>query len=168
MRAGMWLFVVFISFFYLIGFGLLGYSLLSIKRSTEAASWPSTLGTITSCDLESHSDGDGTTHQVRVKYLYQVGGREFTSQVIAFGYAASSGQEVHQEILDKLKSATTVEVRYAPYDPQTSVLSYGFHRSLQFTLAFAITWLLFVIGFTIIWWVATGSDDVLLRNLVTK
>ena len=66
MRAGMWFFVAFISVFYLVGFGLLGYSLLSMKRSTEAAAWPSTFGTIESCDLQSNSDGDGTTYEVKV------------------------------------------------------------------------------------------------------
>ena len=34
--------------------------------------------------------------------------------------------------------------------------------------AFAITWLAFVVGFTVIAWVASQSDDVLLRNLVVR
>ena len=164
----MWFVVAILSIFYVAGFGLLGYSLLSMKRSTEAAAWPSAVGTIVSCDLESNSDEDGTSYEVKVSYSYTVAGRELTNDVLAFGYYASSGRKAHQEILDKLKAAKTVEVRYDPNDPQTSVLSFGVHRSIQFTLAFAVTWLLFVIGFTIIWWVASRSDDVLLRNLVTQ
>ncbi len=167
MSAGMWFFVAFISIFYVVGFVLLGYSLLSMKRSTEAATWPTTVGTIESCDLKSNSDGDGTTYEVKVNYTYSVNGRELTNDVLAFGYSASSGFEAHQEILNRLKSAETVDVRYDPSDPTTSVLSYGFHRSIQFTLAFAVTWLLFVIGFTIIWWVASRGDHVLLQNLST-
>jgi hypothetical protein len=42
------------------------------------------------------------------------------------------------------------------------------HRSIQFMFAFAITWLAFVVGFTIIWWVASRSDDVLLQNLMVR
>jgi hypothetical protein len=34
--------------------------------------------------------------------------------------------------------------------------------------AFAITWLAFVVGFTVIWWVASRSDDVLLQNLMVR
>jgi hypothetical protein len=168
MRAGMWFLVAFISIFYVVGFGMLGYSLLSMKRSTEAAGWPSAVGTIVSCDIESNSDGDGTTYEVKVNYAYTVAGRELTNDVLAFGYSGDSRQEAHQEILAKLKAARTVEVRYNPNDPQTSVLSFGFHRSIQFTLAFAVTWLLFVIGITILSWVASRSDDVLLRNLFTQ
>lgn len=168
MRAGMSFFVAVISIFYVVGFGMLGYSLLSMKRSTEASAWPSVTGTIVSCDLESNTDEDGTTYEVTVNYSYTVAGREFTNDVLAFGYSGSSGYEAHQEILDKLKTAKTVDVRYDPSNPETSVLSFGFHRSIQFTLAFAITWLLFVIGVSISWWVASRSDEVLLQNLVTR
>ena len=164
----MWFFIAFISIFYAAGFGLLGYSLLSMKRSTEAAAWPSTVGTIVSCDLETNYDSDGDTYEVKVNYKYSVDGREMTNDVLAFGYSASSGQEAHEEILFKLKEADTLDVRYDPSDPQNSVLSYGFHRSIQFTLAFAVTWLLFVFGFTIIWWVASRGDHVLLQNLNTR
>ena len=165
MRARMWFFVVFISFFYVAGFGLLGYSLLSMKRSTAAAAWPTASGTIVSCDLETNSDSDGNTYEVKVTYKYSVGSREMTNDVLAFGYCASSGRKAHLEIFNKLKAANTLDVRYDPSDPQTSVLSYGFHRSIQFLLAFAVTWLLFVVGFTIIWWVASRGDQVLLQNL---
>ena len=130
--------------------------------------WPSTVGTIVSCDLELNSDSDGTTYQVKVNYSYNVEGRELTNDVLAFGYSASSGREAHQEILDKLKAAKTVAVRYNPSDPQISVLSYGVHRSIQLSLVFAVTWLLFVIGFTVIWWVASRGDYVLLQNLATQ
>ena len=72
MRAEMWFFIAFISIFYAVGFGLLGYSLLSMKRSTEAAAWPSTVGTIVWCDLKTDVDSDGDTHQVKVSYQYSV------------------------------------------------------------------------------------------------
>ncbi len=168
MRAGMWFFIAFISLFYFVGFALLGYSLLSMKRSTDAAAWPTVNGVLDSCELKTNFDSDGDTYEVKVTYSYAVAGRRFTNDVLAFGYSASSGQEVHQEIFARLNSAKSVQVRYDPADPQTAVLSYGFHRSIQFTLAFAITWLLFVIGFTIIWWVASRSDNILLQNLVTR
>lgn len=160
-------FAAFISLFYAAGFGMLGYSLLSIKRSLEASTWPSVVGTVDSCELASNSGGDGSTYRVKVVYRYRVAGRELTNDKLAFGYAGSNGRDAHQEIFEKLENAKTVEVRYDPTDPQRSVLSFGIHRSIQFTLAFAVTWLLFVIGFTILFWIGMRNDSVLLRNLIT-
>jgi hypothetical protein len=170
MRAGMWFFTAFMSVFYLVGFGLLGYGLWSMRRSTESGTWPMVTGTIDACELTTHPGGADSdpTHKVEVKYTYSVNGRQYTGDTLAFGYTSSSGREVHKEILARLQAAQTVEVRYDPFDPQTSVLSYGVHRSIQFTIAFAITWLLFVVGFTVIWWVAAQSDTVLLENLITQ
>lgn len=168
MRAGMWIFIAFISLFYCAGFGLLGYALVSMKRSTDASAWPTVDGILDSCELKRNSDSDGDTYEVKVAYRYTVDGRNFTNDVLAFGYTASSGQEAHQEIFDRLNQVRAVQVRFDPANPQNSVLSYGFHRSIQFTLAFSITWLLFVTGFTIIGWVSSRGDDVLLQNLVTQ
>lgn len=169
MRAGMWFFSAFISIFYIVGFGMLTYGLLSMKRSTEASKWPTAKGSIDSCELTSSSDGEGgTTYQVKVKYSYQVAGKIYAADKLAFGYSSSSGYDAHQEILSRLKNAKTVDVRYDPNNPETAVLSYGIHRSIQFVMAFSITWLLFVFGFTIIWWVASRNDTILLQNLVTQ
>ena len=57
---------------------------------------------------------------------------------------------------------------HTPNDPAVSTLSFGIHRSIQFMFVFAITWLAFVVGFTVIWWVASQSDDVLVRNIVVR
>lgn len=168
MRAEMTFFVAFISIFYIAGFGLLGYSIVCLKRSTDAATWPTVMGNLSSCELTRDHDTDGDTWQVTVSYDYTVAGDQLTNDVLAFGYAASSGQDAHQEIYDRLNNAQGVAVRYDPSDPTNSVLSYGVHRSIQFLLAFAITWLLFVVGFTILWWVSSQSDAVLLKHLVTR
>lgn len=168
MRKEMWFFVIFISVFYCVGFGLVGYALISVKRSTDAAAWPTVTGALEICRLDSNIDSDGDTHEVKVTYRYTVDGSAFTNDVLAFGYTASSGEEAHQEIFDRLNGASEVQVRYDPANPQNSVLSCGIHRSIQFTLAFAITWLLFVMGFSLLWWVAERGDDVLLRNLITQ
>src|SRR5262249_1886620 len=114
---------------------------------------------------KENSDSDGTTYEVQVEYVYTVGGTEYRGSRLAFGYSGSSGREGHAEIHDKLKAAKSVDVRYDPEDPASSTLSFGIHRSIQFTLTFAITWLAVMVGFTVIWWLASRSDNVLLRNL---
>jgi len=162
-------FTVFISIFYAIGLGILGYSFWSARRSSIAADWPVAPGQIEFCSLENKSDSDGgPTYEVKVQYKYKVGGSEFTGTRLAFGYAASSGLEAHQQICGKLRDSKSIDVHYDPSDPSNSTLSFGIHRSIQFMFAFAITWLAFVVGFTVIWWVASRSDDVLLRNLVVR
>lgn len=58
-----------------------------------------------------------------------------------------------------------MSVRYDPSSPSVSCLSFGLHRSIQITLAFAVTWLLFVFGFTLLFWLFSRRDGVLLNNL---
>ena len=157
-------FAIFMSVFYLLGFVVLGFGIWSARRSTQAANWPTTPGVLKNLALKENNN-DGTTYEVQVEYAYTVAGTEYRGNRLAFGYAASSGSEAHTEIYEKLKAAKSVEVRYDPDDPATSTLSFGIHRSIQFMLVFAITWLAFVIGFTVVWWVASRSDNVLLQNL---
>jgi hypothetical protein len=162
-------FTIFISLFYAIGLGILGYAFWSARRSKVAANWPIAPGAIESCSLESSSDGDGgTTYEVKVRYRYTIHQKEYCGSRLAFGYSASSGQSAHEQLRSKLASCKVVDVRYDPTDPSISTLSFGLHRSIQFMFVFAITWLAFVIGFTVIWWVAARPDDVLLRNLIVR
>lgn len=138
---------------------------LCARQSTQAAAWPTTLGTITHLAVTKHSDSEGTSYKVEVKYTYTVDGVAYEGARLAFGYAASSGQAAHEEIHRKLSAAKAVAVRYDPSDPSVSCLSFGLHRSIQITLAFAVVWLAFVFGFTVICWLFSRSDAVLLDNL---
>lgn len=163
-----WFFIIFIGVFYAIGVGMLGYGLLSLKRSTEAGDWPTAVGSIDECQISRKDSGENVTYGVEVKYSYSVNGKEYQGDKLAFGYAFSSARETHQEILEKLKAAQSVEVRYDPFHPENSVLSYGVHRSILYNLAFSISWLLFTIGFSVIAWIGSKSDTVLLENLTTQ
>ncbi len=168
MKTGTILLIVFMGLLFAVGIGLLGYALWTAWRSLAAAHWQVAPGTITSCELAEHSDGEGgRTYQVKVEYKYSVGGQEFTGDRLAFGYAGSSGHDAHQQILHRLKNAQVVDVRYDPLDPATSTLSFGIHRSIQFMFVFAGTWLAFMVGFATLFWLFSRSDNVLLQNLVT-
>lgn len=159
-------FTIFIGIFYLIGFGLLGYGLLTLIRSTNAKNWPTAKGIVESSSIQTSSDSEGgSTYQVVVQYSYTVNNKKYTNDKIAFGYVSSSGEEAHLEILNKIKNASAITVRYEPNNPQNAVLSFGFHRSIQFIFAFAITWLAFVIGFTVLYYLFSKPDSTLLENL---
>jgi hypothetical protein len=156
---------VFMSVFLLIGFGVLGYGIWSAQRSTQAAAWPTTPGTIKQLSVQENSDSDGNTYEVKVQYTYKVDGVAYQGSRLAFGYVASSGREAHDEIHRKLQGAKTITVRYNPSDPSVSCLSFGLHRSIQMILVFAVTWLVFVLGLTLFVWLFCCSDRVLLDNL---
>lgn len=168
MRMGnIWL-VVFICLFYLVGFGLLGYGLWCARIYMRAAAWPTSPATITSLDLQENIGKDSCTYEVKVRYTYTVDGVAYEGDRLAFGYAGSSGCETHNKIFLRIKEAKAVSVRYSPDDPSVSCLSFGVHRSIQFMLVFAVTWLLFVIGFSILFWLSSRSDMVLFDNLSVR
>ena len=155
--------------FFLFGFALLGYGLWNAKRSTEAASWPTPPAKLTSLKLAETIDSEGSpTFEVKVQYSYTVDGVAFEGSRLAFGYTASGGREVHEEIRGRLESAKAVDVRYDPSDPAVSCLSFGLHRSIQFVLTFAVVWLVFVIGFAALFWVGSSNDAVLVDNLSVR
>src|SRR5262249_40435756 len=139
MKPGMGCFAAFIGLFYTIGFGLLGCGVWSALRSTQAARWPTTPGTLTQIDLQEKSDSDGSTYEVKVEYTYTVAGHPYNGSRLAYGYTASGGRDAHEEIYAALKAAKSVDVRYDPENPASSALSFGMHRSILFVLAFAFT-----------------------------
>lgn len=159
-------FVLFISVFYAVGFGLLGCGLWNVMRSSQAGAWPTVPGKTTHLAIDEHPGSEGgTSYEVKVKYTYTVGGVAYEGSRLAFGYGGSSGRDAHERIYQKLQAAKTVAVHYDPSEPSVSCLSHGVHRSIQIMLAFACTWLLFVIGFTVLFWLFSLSDTVLLDNL---
>ncbi|MFO1423550.1 MAG: DUF3592 domain-containing protein [Candidatus Competibacteraceae bacterium] len=160
-------FTLFISIFFVVGFGILGYGIYSLHASKQAKNWPTAEGKITTCELKESSDSDGTTYRAVVRYSYAVAGRSYEGNRVAFGYSGSSSRTAHQEIVDRLSSAKTVRVRYDPADVTRSVLSYGLNRSTIFLLVFGATWLLSVTGFTVLWSVESLSDTGILSTLVT-
>ena len=168
MRIFMWFLAAILSVFFLIGLGMLGYGLVSAQRSLQAGSWPTVPGTVEECELSQRSDGEGgRRYIVKAKYRYEVAGKAYAGERIAYGYSASGRREGHADLLKRLEKCEAVDVRYDPAAPENSVLSFGMHRSIWFTLIFAITWLAFVSGFGLLWWLSMGQDNVLLRNLMT-
>ncbi|MEZ5977922.1 MAG: DUF3592 domain-containing protein [Planctomycetota bacterium] len=151
--------------FSLVGIGILAYGVRSAIRSNAAGSWPTVPGTIEHVALNSSSSDGSTTYNVEVAYTYEVDGERYAGDCLAFGYGGSSARDEHAGLLEALESANGVDVRYDPEDPATSVLSYGMHRGIKFMFAFAATWLTFVGGFAVIYWIVSRGGNVLLDNL---
>ena len=159
-------FALFISLFFLVGFGLLGWGLYSMYRGQQARSWPRVPGSIVDCQIKQNSDGEGgTTWHVEVRYKYQVAGKDFESDRVAFGYVGSSSYDEHRAIHEKLMQAKQVEVKHDPDDSAIAVLAAGVNRSTILILVFALTWLLFTTGFTVLWYYSQGRDNRILEQI---
>ena len=159
-------FIAFISIFYIVGFVILGSGLNSLNQANAAKHWPTTSGIMEDVQFITDNDSDGTTYEVRAKYLYRVQGVSYEGDNISFGYNAGSGLVAHQQIYEKLKSAKKIEVRFNPDQPSQSTLAYGATRSHFIMLTFGATWLLFVIGFTILVFMFGQTDAGLLSRLI--
>ena len=157
-------FALFISIFFVIGFGLLGYGAHSFYRGRQALSWPAVEGRIVECRLEQNR-GEDDTWEVKVRFSYSVAGQPFEGQRVAFGYTGSSNLEEHKALFTKLQSGSRVMVRYQPGAPSDSVLAGGSNRSTFFILVFAVTWLLFTTGFTVLWTTSSGRDTQILDQI---
>jgi hypothetical protein len=157
--------VAVISVFYAAGFAVLGFGLWGVRRSSQAAGWPTAPAMVTHLEMKESSGREGATYQVIVRYTYTVDGVTYTGDRLAFGYVDSDGREAHEQIYRKLKGATVVAARYDPAHPAEACLSYGIHRSIWYVLAFAATWLAFMFGITFLWWLSTRPDPVMLDNL---
>mgnify|MGYP002624890260 CR=1 FL=1 len=161
--GSMMFFFLFISVFYVIGIGLMWAGIASWRKAHQAKSWPTVDGSFKECKLETDDD----TQQVKVRYIYLVDGLQREGTQIAFGYCGSNNHAEHEAILDKLQAAKTVTVRYNPAAPDEAVLAAGFNRSIFLILAFATTWLSFVIGFTVLWVTFHGVDSTMLNQIQT-
>lgn len=159
-------FALFISIFYIAGFYMLREAYIAYAKSQKALNWPTTSAKITSCELITNYDSeDGNTYQVEATYKYSLNGMNYNNDNIAFGYSSSSSEDVHHKILDKLRHAETVQINYNPEDPRISVIAPGLNKSTITLFLFSITWLLFVLGFTIIWVVSSQTDNMLLDKI---
>ena len=120
-------------------------SLDSVGKSAEASNWPSVTGTITKTDISGRRIKRGRySYKLEVEYRYSVMDRTYSGSRLAFGYNSSGRRPEHQDILDRLESASSVKVRYNPQNPEISTLSFGTHQWIKRDFAQGFTVLSFV------------------------
>jgi len=158
-------FALFISVFYLIGFGIFGWGIHSLMKSRRADKWPTVTAIIEACHFLEDSDPEGTTYKVENRYSYVVDGISYTGDRIAFGYSGGSNEEEVRDIYKKLSNANKVQVKYNPLRPKECVLASGPNKSSLIAIICGLTWLLFVVGFTFLFTVTSGKNKALLREI---
>jgi hypothetical protein len=118
---------------FMLAFAGGGIFLISRTRKSQAEaagsnSWPSTAGVIEEATIQTrHStDSDGSTntsYSPHVRYSYRVGGADYSSTKISFGFGVgSSNYNKAQQWLAGYPQGKQVPVYYDPANPQNAVL----------------------------------------------
>jgi len=113
------------------GVALLAWGGYEIKRAYESRGWPNTQGTITSSYIKKENRKDSnnryrTTYYPKVQYQYQVEGKYYSCNRIAFGGVSGGKRSKAKKVVDSYPSGKKVTVYYNPQDPGVGVLKAGF------------------------------------------
>lgn len=140
-----------------LGLGIFGWGAYCAIRSHRASAWPSALGTVNTCEIKKSTDVDGITYRVHIGYSYEVHGRQYHGERIAFGYSGSNRYAEHAALYEKLSRSQNLNVRYNRSNPADSVLACGPNLSTIRILVFGFIWLLFMTGFSALWSLSVGT-----------
>jgi hypothetical protein len=134
-----------------VAFGLVflvPFFLAPASRSLAARSWESVGCEILASDVQEHSDSDGSTYSIEVRYRYRFRGQEYEGNRYNFFSGSSSGFQAKREVVDGLPVGSTARCWVDPDDPYDSVLD----RGLSGELAFGLIPLLFIaVGLGVSW-----------------
>lgn len=167
-RGGTVALLLLFGLFFAVGFAILGFGAHALWKSKQVERWPTTWGTWLERDFVESSDSDGTTYRVVARYAYAVGGAEYVSGRIAFGYTGSSGHAMHRALYDRLMSGDSVRVRYNPADPGEAALAGGLNKSTLFLLIFGAVWTGFTLGVMLLVRLSATADGGLLDQLLVR
>ena len=133
----------------IVWFVTLGF-VVAWRRALRSVNWPSTKGEIeSSCVVGGHSFDSGTRYQLKVRYRYLVGGKEYKGYQIGFFGPSGSKAEL-MRICDQFPVGKVVDVFYDPKGPVYSVLWPGIEGSIWIVLVAMVGLNLFV---AVGWWV---------------
>ncbi len=119
---------IFPLIFLLAGGGALVFGVRGLLRARASAGWPHVEGEVVSSSVETHR-GSGrnssTTYHAEVHYTYEVNGRTYDGNRVAYGDYGSSSPSHARRIVNRYPAGTEVTVHYRPDDPEQCVLEPG-------------------------------------------
>jgi hypothetical protein len=106
--------------FALIGAGFLLLALAATMQDLRSRRWPSVPGIIRHAAIEARELDTVTSHRARIHYDYEVGGRQYSNDRLAF---SRSGSRKRAEA-DKAKypPGALVRVHYDPRRPERAII----------------------------------------------
>ncbi len=132
----------------LVGCAFISYGLGQMSKAKQSVNWPSAPGNIIRSEKEKHttteksgsSKREVTYYLAAIDYEYQVGGKSYRSNRIAY-----EGQNRNQTValLNRYPKGKSVEVFYDPDDPEEAVLERGMKKGSYFMPIFGAVWGLF-------------------------
>lgn len=105
------------------GFSTWQMGISPILQSKAAETWPEIPCTITKSFVESHSDSDGTTYSVEIRFSYEWEGREYFGEDYTFSDTSSSGRASKKEIVDRYPEGSTATCFVNPDAPYQAVIT---------------------------------------------
>jgi hypothetical protein len=124
--------------------GFIGYSTVNQLR---ALSFSTVTGVVTSSKVTDHSNSDGTTHGVEIRYQYEVSERPYEGDRYRYGAGSSSDSAWAWKAVAKYSEGSEVKVFYNPGNPAESVLSAGLDGSDYMFLLFLTPFNAVMLGF---------------------
>jgi len=119
--------LLFFGVFFVAGALMLWFlGIRPVMQVFEARSWPEVPCTVTSSQVESHSDSDGTTYSIDIRYTYEIGGETYPGDRYNFSIGSSSGYNSKQKVVDRYPPGTETVCRVDPEDPTNSVIDVDF------------------------------------------
>ncbi|MEW4563862.1 DUF3592 domain-containing protein [Bremerella sp. JC770] len=155
---------LFVLIFVGVGVGFLGYGVYQLDQASRTTQWPAVRGEVLECKLRSHTSDNKETWACYVKYAYDVNGRYFQGDRIAFGYNGTNYKKMHSDLKKKLSRSRYVRVYYDPQNPTQCTLATGIHRSAYLPVLFGGAWLAFCGGIFLLFFLG-GSQKKLSQRL---
>ena len=116
-------------------------------RCLRASRWPTTTATLLEAEDQDISGAEDTTHRIRVRYTFEVGGTSYEGNTVHPCYRGGSRfGKAHSELLAVLHPGQRYRVHYNPDQPGQSMLSAGFHLKSVFPLLLGMELLVFATG----------------------
>lgn len=119
---------------------LLGFPLLSLRRARQAATWPTAPARLLESAVVPLPGRGSSGWGITVRYAYVVDGRSYEGRRLAFGYVAGSARASAEGVVERLRSARDLRVRFDPRRPARATLAAGVPQS---------TWYMLVMGLTV-------------------
>jgi len=100
----------------------------------DAQDWPSVPATVTSSQLDSHTDSEGsTTYKLKISFAYEYQGRRYTAYTYdAFSGMSSSGYKNKKKIIDRHPVGRHATAYVNPKDPGVALLYRGWSHNIWF------------------------------------
>jgi len=118
---------VFGSIFVIVGAGVFVFlCVVPILRWMNAQQWDATECRIINSYVDSHSDSDGTTYSIEIRYRYEYNGRPYNGYRYNFVSGSSSGYKNKRAVVDQYPEGRTKTCYVNPDNPGESVISRDF------------------------------------------